>query len=244
MIKFNLNKIIIFIVNLLSLVTIGTAQSKEVPAFQPPDTPTWSLGIGVGVTSLPSVQLTYRLRENLAIRGEYDYMGYKYELMPLQIKGVHAALDIEMRMSRWVVMVHYTPFQTKRIGLMAGIAVFPSKTVTGTLHLTDTLTFGEAVITPEVLGTGALRLGYATAFAPYLGFTIGRPIPAHKQSWRLDIGAYYGGKFAVKALTIDSNVFLKENESNASILERNFNRLPMYYRVIPDVKIAWVYSLN
>ncbi|MEN9611541.1 MAG: hypothetical protein RLZZ628_2355 [Bacteroidota bacterium] len=245
MIKFNLKIIIIiFILNILSFISMGTAQSKGTPALQSPNAPAWSLGIGVGVTSLPSVQLTYRLQDKIAIRGEYDYMGYNYGGLPLQIKGAKAALDIEMRLSRFVLLAHYTPFEAKRIGFTAGIAVFPSKTVTGTLHLADTLVFGEAIVTPDVLGTGQLKLGYATAFAPYLGFTIGRPIPAHQQSLRLDIGAYYGGKFAVKALKIDSNVFLKENESNASVLERNFNRLPSYYRMIPDVKLAWTIAIN
>ena len=244
MIKFNLKIIIIFFLNILSLISIVTAQTEATSALQSSNAHPWSLGIGVGVTSLPSVQLTYRLQENIAIRGEYNYMGYNYVGLPLQIKTAKAALDIETRLSHFVLMAHYTPFEPKWIGFTAGIAVFPSKTVTGTLHLTDTLVFGEAIVTPDVLGTGRLRLGYATCFAPYLGFTIGRPIPAHKQGLRLDIGAYYGGKFAVKALKIDSNVFLKENESNASVLERNFNRLPLYYRMIPDVKLVWTIAIN
>jgi hypothetical protein len=246
MIKNNLKKYIFFYCNLWSCMTLCTAQSVEpVPASMQTGAELaalqkWSIGIGVGVTSLPSLQCTYRWNEHWAIRGEYDYLGYGYKDIPVKAK---AAIDIETRMSRFVFMAHYMPFKTDKWGILAGIAIFPSKTVAGTLHLADTLFLSEAVISPDVLGTGELRLGYTTVFAPYLGLTIGRPIPAHKNSWRLDIGAYYGGKFAVKALNIDSNVFLKENESNASVLERNFNRLPIYYRIIPDIKIVWTHAL-
>ncbi len=249
MIKNNLKKYIIFYCSLLSGITMSTAQtvvpisaSAQVTAETAPSQK-WSVGIGVGVTSLPSVQLTYRQNKHLAIRGEYDYLGYGYKDIPFQLKKVNATVDVQTRMSRFVFMAHYMPFKTENCGILAGIAVFPSKTVVGTLRLADTIFLSEAVITPEVLGTGQLRLGYATVFAPYLGITIGRPIPAHKNSWRFDIGAYYGGKFAVKELNIDSNVFGKENESNAAVLERNFNRLSVYYRFIPDIKVSWTHSL-
>jgi hypothetical protein len=223
--------------------TVTPLPASTQPALEPTAPKKWSIGIGVGVTSLPSLQCTYRQSEHIAIRGEYDYLGYGYKDIPFQVKTVNAAFDIQIRMSRFVLMAHYMPFKTDKWGILAGVAVFPSKTVVGTLHLADTLFVKEAIITPEVLGTGQLRLGYATVFAPYLGITIGRPIPVHKNSWRVDIGAYYGGKFAVKELNIDSNVFVKDNESNASVLERNFNRLPVYYRFIPDVKVSWTRSL-
>jgi hypothetical protein len=239
-IKNNLKKYILLYVHIIIFITISKAQSDTFPQT---DAPTWSIGVGAGVTSLPSLQCTYAWKSQLAIRGEYDYMGYQYNAYPFKVRNTNASIDLETRLSRFVVMAHYTPFRTKNMGFLAGFAVFPKKTVSGTLHLVDTLWVGEAVITPEVLGTGQLRLGYRTVFAPYFGITIGRPIPAHKNGLRLDIGAYYGGKFAVKELNIDSNIFLEENESNATVLERNFNRLPMYYRLIPDIKLVWTHSL-
>jgi hypothetical protein len=242
MIHFNIKYIVLCLYTVCRCMTLSNAQPLATTETSP-SLKQWSLGIGVGMTALPSLQATYRLSTHWAVRGEYDYMGYQYQAYPLKIRNTKASVDIEARLSRFVLMAHYTPFKADWIGITAGMAVFPRKTIAGTLHLADTLYFQEAVITPEVLGTGRLRLGFATPFAPYLGVTLGRPIPLNKSSWRLDAGAYYGGHFAVKELSVDSSLFLKENEENATVLERNFNRLPVFYRLIPDVKIAWVYAL-
>ena len=198
----------------------------------------WSLGVGVGITTLPSLQATYRFQKRWALRAEYNYMGYNQSSLKLAQGRVNA--DVQVRLSRWALVGHYLPFRTENFGILVGLAAFPNKTVATTFSLAQKIQVDRLLITPAAVGTGFFKLGCQHNFAPYIGITFGRPVPVGASGLRLDLGTYYGGAFDFKQLTIDSKIFLKENEANIGVLERNFNRLPFYYRLIPDLKMVWV----
>lgn len=214
---------------------IPVAADSSVPS------PLWSLGIGVGITTLPSLQTTYRFQKRWAIRAGYDYLSY--DKTAWSVAQDKVSLDVQVRMSKFVFLAHYLPFHTEKFGILTGFAFFPNKNLAGTLRLAQDILVNKVTITPSAVGTAFLKLGYSTPFAPYLGMTFGRPVPIGKTGWRFDIGAYYTGAFDLKQLTIDSNIFLQENESNIGVLERNLNQLPLFYRLIPDLKVVWVCRL-
>jgi hypothetical protein len=181
----------------------------------------WSFGVGVGITTLPTLQTTYHFQKRWALRVGYDYMGYNQTDWKLAQGKI--TTDVQVRLSRFVLLGHYLPFRTEKFGILAGLAVFPTKTFTATFHLAQNIQLDGLLITPAAVGTGLFKLGYQHHFAPYIGITLGRPVPAGHSGWRLDIGTYYVGAFELKQLTIDSKIFLKENEANIGVLERNLN---------------------
>lgn len=224
---------------LITLQAVCIGQPIAVDTTRP--FPKWSLGVGVGITTLPSLQTTYHFRKRWSLRAGYDYM--RYDQTNWKLAEGKIAMDIAIRMSRFVLLAHYQPFRTEKFGIIAGIAFFPTKTITTTFHLAQNINWSGYLFTPAAIGTGLFKLGYQQPFAPYIGLTWGRPVPVSTSGWRFDVGSYYGGAFQLKQLTINSKIFLKENEANIGVLERNLNQLPFFYRLIPDLKIAWVYRL-
>jgi hypothetical protein len=216
-----------------SLIPVGTDSTLP--------TARWSVGVGVGIPTLPSFQMTYRFQKQWAIRAGYDF--FSYDKTAWMLAQDRVAIDLQIRMSKWVLLAHYLPFDTEKFGILAGFAYFPHKNLTATLHLAQNIQINRILITPSAAGTAFLKLGYVHAFAPYIGMTFGRPVPLRKMGLRFDIGTYYAGAFNLKQLTIDSSIFLKENESNRTVLERNLNQLPKFYRLVPDLKVVWVCRL-
>jgi hypothetical protein len=220
-----------------------TALTKQLDSLNQPIAKTWSIGIGFGVMSVPSVQVQYRFLNRFIVQGSYDLAAYNIKNIVKEVAGYPISFDFSPRLSKWTAQVFIQPLPVSWLHLQAGVAIFPNKTLTTKITTSDTIRFAGITILPGAVGNTKLTLGYNTSISPYLGVALGRPIPIRKHSVCFSAGAYYGGKFKLKTLEIDSPILTKENEENLPILERNLNRLPGHYRLIPDIKISWMYTL-
>jgi hypothetical protein len=208
-----------------------------------------SLGLSVGTGSLPAIDVVHQIHPLFALRAEYAYLSYRFDVTrdvkTYEYAGIiqtmKGKLNANIQMSRIGLLLEYLAVPSGKVRLIAGVAYFPNKTLKLGASL-DGFPLGDLKLTPDDIGYGTISFAFDRQLSPYLGFGLGRLIPKKRWNVSFDAGAYYLGNWRVTTIEVKEGIILDEIRKNAPIVQRNLN-LDTRNKLLPSVNFRIGYRL-
>lgn len=210
-------------------VSIDSTPAIEKPVFQKQ----MALGLSLGIANGIGLDVAYRLMPHLSIKGNFNYARYtlnnfQYTLQPKASDPVGTtpqtfSFNVAAQFSTLSLGAEYSLGKKGRFRLLGGLAYAPSNTLTVSGELASVVRFNDVELNSDDLGKGSLIMGFKQKIAPYIGVGIGRLHPRKKLNVSIDLGAYYKGDYKFDISVIEGGLLKKENEQNATVLDKNFN---------------------
>ena len=210
-----------------------------------------AIGLNLGPLNAPGLDFAYQFAAHWTARIGFGYMsygvtGYQLSVTSTKTDGTKqttaALLDAKANMNNLNLVGEFGVGKKQRFRLLAGLAFLPTKSIEIGGQLTTNFKFNDVTITPEDIGNGILRIGYASKVSPYLGMAFGRAIPRKRVNVSFDMGAYYMGDYRVN-IFIKPGLISESNVNNAPILERNLNQ-KFQNKVLPNFNLRLAYKLK
>ncbi len=236
-----------FVAQAQSSVRIESSQVAETKSSKE-----MSLGLSLGATKGIGIDVTYRLARKLSAKASFNYADaskndYQYTLAtkasdPVGTTPQTFSFDLAVKLSSLNVGVEYALGAKGRFRFLAGVGYYPSNSISVQGELASVVRFKDVELNSKDLGSGSIKMGFASPIAPYVGLGIGRLVPRKRINVSLDLGAMYKGDYKFDINVVEGGLLKKINEENAAVLNRNFNEKLMN-KIWPNANLRIGYRL-
>lgn len=191
-----------------------------------------TLGIATGVGLEVKAGILPRLNARLG----FSIMSAGYSKNNIKVDDILIALKAKGTFTKVQLLAEYTPKPLTRFSIVGGVAYYFGSKITATVTPVDDYNFSQMTVSKEELGQ-VTGVGNWSGIAPYLGFSVGTPIPKKKRyNVTMDVGTFYLSRPEV---TVDATELLKPNTLNQKPLYQNLKG----YRWLPQLQLNFTYKL-
>lgn len=184
-----------------------------------------ALGISTGTNALIGVDLAFHVAPMLNIRVGYNHLTYNqaglqpdFNAIGLKVPEGKIAVDADVNLSNATLLLELAPFKKRRFRLVVGASYAPDMYYHTTLRYAGQVTLNDLVVSPDEIGTLAMKVTHKSKISPYVGIGFGRVVPRKRVALGLDLGAYYRDSPVVK---IEATKLLAGNVNNETPLNNN-----------------------
>jgi hypothetical protein len=208
-----------------------------------------ALGLNLGISNGIGVDVAYRFAKHFAAKlavnyADFEKKGIEYSYITT-VRGEKLtnslSFDAATKLSSVALNLECSFGRKGRFRLIGGAAYFPTNTVTVGGQVMSGVKFNDVVLNTDDIGRGDIVVGFSQQISPYIGMGFGRTFPRKRLNLSFEVGTQYKGDYKVN-INVKEGLILKENESNAAALTRNFNE-KWYGHYLPVVNFRLAYRL-
>lgn len=189
-----------------------------------PFSPAYGVGVAAGLWAIPSLDFAAQVTPWLGLSLGYNHFDLKFNNTEIETSNYGFGDQTMLLNGRFFLQnlqlnAHLSLPKVSWLRLQLGAGYTLNEDVFANFAFAESVYLNDLEIKPENVGSIESRLQEGASILPFIGLGIGRLLPKKRIGLSLNGGVFYRGE---PQFTVIGTEMLEDNNSNAAVLEENF----------------------